>query len=85
MDQEIFEKIRDELVEIKINLAEHMRRTEAAEKRLDVVERLAEEVRILLPQVRNLLKWWPVVSGAVLVVVVGKPEALTQLLNLLSK
>lgn len=91
MELEILEKIRDELVEIKKcqalmtkDLEHHISRTEVAENRLDELEKLAVEIRILLPQVRNLLRWWPIVSGAVLVVVIGKPELLTQVLNFLT-
>lgn len=92
MDPLILEKIRDDIAEIKTSqlstekdLAIHISRTEAAEKRLDVLERLAEEIRTLLPQVKNVLKWWPIVSGLIVVMVFSKPELLTQVLGFLTK
>lgn len=85
MDEQKLDKIKDDVQEIKVTLAKmevtlerntgsletHIKRTDLLEQK---VELLKTEVLPLLPELKRVLKWWPILSAIVIAVAAGKPE-----------
>ena len=69
------DKLSDVQVDIRIDLAEHMRRTELAERRLEIVESelrpVVEHVHSLQTSMKVILKIAAIISSAVGVVFAG--------------
>jgi predicted nuclease with TOPRIM domain len=89
------DKIRDDVNEIKVTLAkiegtlerntdsliEHVKRTDLLETK---VELLKTEVLPLLPELKRVLKYWPILSAIVIAVVAGKPEIMKLVMQYLT-
>jgi hypothetical protein len=58
-------------------LAEHMRRTDLLEQK---VETLKTDIVPLLPEIRKVLKYYPYITAIVLIVLSGKPELLEKVI-----
>lgn len=80
----LLDKIKEDISDIKADLKLHMARTEANEKRIEVAEKTFEEVKLILPDVRRIIKWWPILSGIVILIITGKPELFSVLIKYLS-
>ena len=80
----LLDKIKEDISDIKTDLKLHMARTEANERRIEVAEKTFDEIKTLLPDVKRIIKWWPILSAAVIIIVTGKPELLSVLIKYLS-
>lgn len=81
-----------DIVELKVTLAkievtlqkntesliEHVRRTDLLESQVKLIN---DEVRPLLPQIKLVLKWWPILSVAVIAMLAGKPDLVQALIK----
>jgi DNA-binding transcriptional MerR regulator len=63
-------------------LAEHMKRTDLLEQKVEV---LKSEVVPLLPEIRKVLKYYPYITAVVLVVLSGKPELIQKVVEYFTK
>lgn len=79
------DEIKDTLNEIKVSqlamqkdLEYHIKRTNLLEEQVKVIN---DEVRPLLPQIRLVLKWWPILSVAVIAMLAGKPDIVQALIK----
>jgi hypothetical protein len=63
-------------------LAEHMRRTDLLEGK---VEMLKDEVIPLLPEIKKVLKFYPYITAIVLIILAGKPELVEKVILYFTK
>lgn len=75
--------IKDTLNEIKVSqlamqkdLEYHIKRTNLLEEQVKVIN---DEIRPMLPQIKLVLKWWPILSVAVIAMLAGKPDLIQAL------
>lgn len=90
------DKISNDINDIKLSLVKmdmtlernteslemHIKRTDLLEQKVEV---LKNEVLPLLPEIRKVLKYWPMLSAVVIAVLIGKPEVIQAVMTYLSK
>ncbi len=76
--------VKSDLAEIKTDLREHMRRTAAAEARIDQMEQPVKDLVALGPDIKRLAKLaWAGLGALVMAVFADKPEILAVILKVL--